>query len=69
VPAARVSCRGLAFMLDHGEVVDVDADKATILKPSGATQSYPRWRDDPGAKMAWEIQQKKEGQTTSGIPP
>ena len=54
-PAARHDCLGLAFMLDGGEVVDIDADKATLIKPSGAMQSYYRWRDDPGAKMAWEV--------------
>jgi hypothetical protein len=52
-PAARHNCRGLAFMLDHGEVVDMNAIKATVIQRSGAKQSYYRCRPDPEAKLAW----------------
>jgi len=52
-PAARHDCLGLAFMLDGGEVVDIDATKATILKPNGIKQSYYRWQASPGAELAW----------------
>jgi hypothetical protein len=55
-PAARHDCRGLAFILDDGEVVDIDAHKATVIKPSGAKQSHYRWRFcDRSAKLAWEV--------------
>jgi hypothetical protein len=40
-------------MLDRGEVVDIDATKATILKPNGIRQSYYRWQANPGAELAW----------------
>lgn len=44
-PAARVDCRGLAWLLGDGsQVVAMDRSGAEILKPSGGRQRYYRRR-------------------------
>jgi hypothetical protein len=54
-PDARLDCRGLAFLLNGGTVVAMDAASATIVTPNGTKQRYSRWHDDPGAKLAWAL--------------
>ena len=55
--SSRVDSRGLAFMLADGAVIAMDERQAIIRLHRGGEHRYRRWADNPGAALAWDIDQ------------
>ena len=54
-PFARIDYAGLLWLLNGDDVAAMTEDAATIRTRSGATQTYRRRAQPPGAVLAWEL--------------